>query len=259
MEEDPGRGALEEENGGRQEEENLELPTSGPVRITVTSVSTETGGVQGAADREEEQGEEYVESVESVELPASGPAKTAVTPETGGVHVKEEQEEEAESTVRRSRSIVEGAEEEYLESEESVELPSIGLAVTNVTSGDTETGGVHRADRLEVEEEKTGRRRRSSVKEMVEKIEEVVAVEKINGRDRLMSDRKKKFEKIEIKEQQSVEKRTEAKKKREEKKPGNKIENEQEEDRSKSRRQLTVKEMMQLQLVGRKTTKKKYQ
>ena len=103
----------------------------------------------------------------------------------------------------------------------------------------------------------TGRRRRNSVREMVEKIEEAVEVEKISSRDRLMSDRRKKFEKIEIKEQQSVEKKTEAKKKREEKKLGNKIENEQEDDRRTNRRQLTVREMMQLQLVGRKTTKKK--
>ena len=152
----------------------VQICSSGPVRITVTGVSTETGGVQGAADREEKGGEEYVES------------------------------------------------------EESVELPSSGLALTTVTSGDTETRGVHGADRLE-EEEKTGRRRRSSVRERVEKIEEAVAAEKISSRDRLMSDRRKKFEKIEIKEQ-SVEKKTEAKKKREEKKLGNKIENEQEDE-----------------------------
>ena len=60
-----------------------------------------------------------------------------------------------------------------------------------------------------------------------------------------------------MKEQKLVEKRIEAKKKRDEKKIGEKIENEVEEDRKTHRRQLTVKEMMEIQLVGRKITKKK--
>ena len=60
-----------------------------------------------------------------------------------------------------------------------------------------------------------------------------------------------------MKEQKSVEKRSEAKKKRDEKKIGEKIENEEKEDRISHRRQLTVKEMMEIQLVGRKVTKKK--
>ena len=196
-----------------------------------------------------------MEREESMELPTSGPAKITITPETGGVHEKDEQEEEGVMTGRRRRSVKEGAEEEYVEKEESVELPSSGLALTTVTSGHTETGGVHGEERLE--EEMTGRRRRSSVREIVEKIEEAVAVEKNNSRDRLMSDRRKKFEKIELKEQQSVEKKIEAKKKREEKKLESKIENEQEDDKKTNRRQLTVREMMQSQLVGRKTTKKK--
>ena len=107
-----------------------------------------------------------------------------------------------------------------------------------------------------MEEELPRRRRRKSVKERVEEIERGAAVVD-SSRERLMSDRKKKFEKIDLKEQKSVEKRNEAKKKRDEKKIGEKVENEIEEDRRTHRRQLTVKEMMQIQLVGRKITKKK--
>ena len=132
-----------------------------------------------------------------------------------------------------------------------MELTTSSLKLTTVTE---ETGGVHGAGRLE--EELTGRKRRKSVKERVEEIErEVATVE--SSRDRLMSDRKKKFEKIDVKEQKSVEKRIEAKKKRDVKKLGEKIESEIEEDRKTNRRQLTVKEMMQIQLVGRKMVKKK--
>ena len=89
--------------------------------------------------------------------------------------------------------------------------------------------------------------------EEIERVVEGVA----SSRERLMSDRKKKFEKIDLKEQKLVEKRIEAKKKRDEKKIGEKVENETEEDRRTHRRQLTVKEMMQIQLVGRKITEKK--
>ena len=95
----------------------------------------------------------------------------------------------------------------------------------------------------------TGRRRRSSVKELVEKIQRGVAAGN-SSRTRLMSDRKEKFEKIEFEEQQSVVKKSEAKKKREEKKLGNRMKDEKEEDMKTHRRQLTVKEMMQSQLVG---------
>ena len=78
-----------------------------------------------------------------------------------------------------------------------------------------------------------------------------------SGRERLMSDRRSKFEKIELKEQKLVKKRIEAKMKRDEKKVGDRVENETAEDRRSHRRQLTVREMMEIQLVGRKFTKKK--
>ena len=76
-----------------------------------------------------------------------------------------------------------------------------------------------------------------------------------SSRDRLMSDRKKKFEKIEVEEQKSVVKKSEAKKKREEKELGIRTDNEKEEDMKANRRQLTVREMMQSQL--RKNMKEK--
>ena len=136
---------------------------------------------------------------------------------------------------------------------ESVELPTSDLARIAVTA---ETEGVHRADEQKEEMQLTGRRRRSSVKEIVEKIEKGVAAEN-SSRDRLMSDRKKKFEKIEVEEQQSVVKKSEAKKKREEKKLGIRTDNEKEEDMKANRRQLTVREMMQSQLIGRKKMKEK--
>ena len=79
----------------------------------------------------------------------------------------------------------------------------------------------------------------------------------MSSRERLMSDRRKKFDKIDLKEQKLVEKRIEAKKKRDEKKIGDRVDNEIEEDRRSHRRQLTVKEMMEMQLVGRKITKEK--
>ena len=85
-------------------------------------------------------------------------------------------------------------------------------------------------------------------------IEKGVAAEN-SSRSRLMSDRRKKFEKIEVEEQQSVVKKSEAKKKREEKKLGIMIDDEKEEDMKANRRQLTIKEMMQSQLVGRKKTR----
>lgn len=72
-----------------------------------------------------------------------------------------------------------------------------------------------------------------------------------------MSDRRRKFEKIDLKEQKLVKKRIEAKKKRDEKKIGEKVENEIDEDRRTHRRQLTVREIMEIQLVGREITKKK--
>ena len=139
---------------------------------------------------------------------------------------------------------------------ESVELPTSDPARIAVTSVSTETGGVHGADELKEEMQMTGRRRRSSVKEIVEKIEKGVAAEN-SSRDRLMSDRKKKFEKIEVEEQQSVVKKNEARKKREEKKLGSMVDDEKEEDMKTNRRQLTIKEMMQSQLVGRKKMKEK--
>ena len=123
--------------------------------------------------------------------------------------------------------------------------------LTTVTD---ETGGVHGAAGLV--EEVTGRRRRKSVRERVEEIERGAAgVE--NGRERLMSDRRSKFEKIDVKEKKLVEKRSEAKKKRDEKKIGDRVEKEIEEDRRSQRRQLTVREMMESQLIGRKVTRKK--
>ena len=132
-----------------------------------------------------------------------------------------------------------------------MELTTSSPILTTVTE---ETGGVHGAGRLE--EELLGRRRRKSVRERVEEIEQ--GVEGVaSSRERLMSDRKKKFEKIDLKEQKLVEKRIEAKKKRDEKKIGDRVDNEIEEDRKTHRRQLTVKEMMEIQLVGRKVTKKK--
>ena len=74
----------------------------------------------------------------------------------------------------------------------------------------TATWGVHGAEERKEEEQMTGRRRRISVKELVEKIEKGVASE-TSSRRRLMSDRKEKFEKIELEEQQSVVKKSEAK------------------------------------------------
>ena len=132
-----------------------------------------------------------------------------------------------------------------------MELTTSSQRLTTVTA---DTGGVHGTG--ELEEEITGRRRRKSVKERVEEIERGAAgVE--NGRERIMSDRRSKFEKIDMKEKQLVKKRIEAKKKRDEKKVGDRVENETAEDRRSHRRQLTVREMMEIQLVGRKFTKKK--
>ena len=128
------------------------------------------------------------------------------------------------------------------------------LTTSSLTAGTAETGGVHGGGRLE--EESQGRRRRKSVRERVEEIERGAGAV-VSSRERLMSDRKVKFEKIDLKEQRLVEKRIEAKKKRDEKKIGEKIESEVEEDRKSHRRQLTVREMMEIQLVGRKVTKKK--
>ena len=128
------------------------------------------------------------------------------------------------------------------------------LTTSSLTAVTAETGGVHGGGRLE--EESQGRRRRKSVRERVEEIESGAGAV-VSSRERLMSDRKIKFEKIDLKEQRLVEKRIEAKKKREEKKIGEKVDNETEEDRKTHRRQLTVKEMMEIQLVGRKVTKKK--
>ena len=156
---------------------------------------------------------------------------TTATAETGGVHGGE------------------SLKEEYTEEEESVELTTSSL-----TTGTAETGGVHGGERLK--EESQGRRRRKSVRERVEEIERGDGVV-TSSRERLMSDRKIKFEKIDLKEQKLVEKRMEAKKKRDEKKIGGKVENEIEEDRRSHRRQLTVREMMEIQLVGRKITKEK--
>ena len=95
------------------------------------------------------------------------------------------------------------------------------------------------------------------MRERVEEIEHGAAAVVVSSRERLMSDRRKKFDKIDLKEQKLVEKRIEAKKKRDEKKIGDRVDNEIEEDRKTHRRQLTVKEMMEIQLVGRKVTKKK--
>ena len=132
-----------------------------------------------------------------------------------------------------------------------MELTTSSQRLTTVTE---DTGGVHGAG--ELKEEETGRRRRKSERERVEEIERGAAgVE--NGRERLMSDRRSKFEKIDMKEKQLVKKRIEAKKKRDEKKIGDRVENEIEEDRKSHRRQLTVREMMEIQLVGRKVTRKK--
>ena len=132
-----------EEIGG-MEEKSVELPTSGPVRITVTSFKP-------CMDTE---GEEYME-------------------DAGGREEKEE----------------------------SVELPTSGpvrITVTCVRSGPA-TGGVHEKEAIEEQEAGTGRRRRRSVKELVEKIEKGVASE-TSSRDRWMSNRKKKFEQIEVAE-----------------------------------------------------------
>ena len=80
-----------------EREESVELPTSGPVRITVTSASADTRGVQEEEDRggvQEEQQESSVNEEESaikeedkeyLELTTSGISITTVTTETGGV------------------------------------------------------------------------------------------------------------------------------------------------------------------------------
>ena len=127
------------------------------------------------------------------------------------------------------------------------------LTTSSLTTVTADTGGVHGGERLK--EESQGRRRRKSVRERVEEIERGDGVV-VSSRERLMSDRKIKFEQIDLKEQKLVEKRLEAKKKRDEKKIGGKVDNEIEEDRKTHRRQLTVKEMMEMQL-GRKIMKKK--
>ena len=193
--------ALEEEED--KKEEILELPTSGPVRITVTSASTETGGVQEEVEKKEEDHrgvrEEQLESSEKeeecavkeedkeyLELTTSGISLTTVTSETGGVQGNT-RTEELRGGDRRSSEVEERGGEEYIEKEESVELTTSSLRLTTVTE---ETGGVHGAGRLE--EELPGRRRRKSVKERVEEIERGAAVVE-SSRERLMSDRKKKF------------------------------------------------------------------
>ena len=63
------------------------------------------------------------------------------------------------------------------------------VVVHSTDNSVTATGGVHGAKEWKEEEHMTGRRRRCSIKELVEKIEREVAAEN-SSRKRLMSDRK---------------------------------------------------------------------
>ena len=140
-EEESGGGQEEQKEPIVKEEESLELPTSGPVRITVTSASTETGGVQEEIENKEEDHrgvhEEQLESSEEeeecavkeedkeyLELTTSGISLTTVTIETGGVQGNTE---ELGGGDRRSSEVEESRGEEYIEKEESVELTTSSL------------------------------------------------------------------------------------------------------------------------------------